>query len=496
MKKNLSRVLRLLIILTAAFILTACKKLEVTADEFVEFTDQGFDGIGTSKAEFDYKEMLKDVKDKMKDERYSAARKILKNVTLTPETVKNVSNGQTVTFEWDIDEDDIKELEEECKLIVKFGDVEHKVSGLTPLNEVDLFKNLNISYGGYDTIGTIDYAYGEGYVEYTFDKTEGLSNGDTVKVTASLDDWYKDSYTDLNAYMANMGEKPASLTKDIVVSGLTELKDYDPFSSITIKYSGMDESGTAQISTDWSDSYYYYWEYALDKTSDLKNGDVITVTATAYDGTPIDEYAAKYYGLKIAESSKQYTVEGLVVLAGSVADIVPEGLEGLTQAGKDAIVSLVDGWSATELVMIEDLGTVLGYEEDYWYSDQYTPYVYKIFRVKTHNDADGEFSFYWYASCNNGVLSDDGKLTIDPASYDCPSNHYSSWWGVSGEAFYGPSGDLFYVGFNSLESLYKTKFEDRSLLVKENTVNEDAPAAILFPENGAGEEPEAEGTGA
>ena len=35
----------------------------------------------------DYKEALKDVKDKMKDERYSAAKKILKNVKLKPEVI-------------------------------------------------------------------------------------------------------------------------------------------------------------------------------------------------------------------------------------------------------------------------------------------------------------------------------------------------------------------------------------------------------------------------
>ncbi|MBO4559061.1 MAG: hypothetical protein J5712_03170 [Lachnospiraceae bacterium] len=494
MKKNLIRLLELLIVISAAFILTACGKIELTADDFVEFTDEGYDGIGTSKAEFDYKEMLKDVKDKMKDERYSAAKKILKNVTLSPETAKNVSNGQTVTFEWDIDDDDIKELEDECKLIIKFSDVEHKVSGLTPLKEVDLFQNLDISYSGYDTIGTIYYWYGESYVEYSFDKTEGLSNGDTVTVTAALDSWYIGTYKDLNAFMAERGEKPASLTKEIKVEGLAELKEYSPFQSVSLKLSGMDGAGEAAIATDWSDSYYYNWEYSLDKTEGLSNGDVITVTAVAYDGTPIEEYAAKYYGLKITETSKQFTVEGLIVLAGTIEDIVPEGLEALTEAGKNAIVDMVNGWSATDLVSIEKLGTVLGYEEDYWYSDKYIPYVYVIYRVTTHNDTDGDVEFYWYANCSNGVLSDTGSLMIDPASsYDTPLNHYSSWWGVSGEAFYGPSGSLYYVGFETLESLYKTRFEDRGLMIKENSVDLGLDAAVLFPENNEGEAAE-EGT--
>ncbi len=494
MKKKLIRLLELLIVLSAAFIMTACGKIELTADDFVEFTDEGYDGIGTSKAEFDYKEMLKDVRDKMKDERYSSAKKILKNVKLKPEVAEKVSNGQTVTFEWDIDEDDIKELEDECKLIVKFNDVEHKVKGLTPLNEVDLFQNLSISYSGYDTIGTIYYWYGESYVEYTFDKTENLSNGDTVTVTASLDSWYRDSYTDLNAFMAQRGEKPASLTKQIVVEGLTELKEYSPFSSISMMYSGMDGAGEAAIATDWSDSYYYNWEYSIDKKDTLSNGDVITVTAAAYDGTPIDEYAAKYYGLKITEVQKQFTVEGLVVLAGTVADIVPEGLEALTVAGKNAIIDMVGGWTVTELVSIEKLGTVLGYEKDYWYDDKYIPYVYVIYRVTTHNDTDGDVTFYWYANCSNGVLSDTGSLMIDPASsYDTPLNHYSSWWGVSGEAFYGPDGSLFYVGFETLESLYKTRFEDRGLMIKENTADTGLDAEVLFPENTEGETA-AEGT--
>ncbi|MBR5967648.1 MAG: hypothetical protein IK001_03515 [Lachnospiraceae bacterium] len=482
MKKKFIRLFELLIVISAAFILTACGKIELTADDFVEFTDEGYDGIGTSKAEFDYKEMLKDVKDKMKDERYSAAKKILKNVTLSPETAKNVSNGQTITFEWDIDEDDIKELEDECKLIVKFNDVEHKVKDLTPLKEVDLFQNLDISYSGYDTMGTIYYWYGESYVEYSFDKKEGLSNGDTVTVTAALDSWYTGTYKDLNAFMAERGEKPASLTKEIKVEGLTELKEYSPFQSVSLKLSGMDGAGEAAIATDWSDSYYYNWEYSLDKTEGLSNGDVITVTAVAYDGTPIEEYAAKYYGLKITETSKQFTVEGLVVLPKSVSAVSEEQKRELIRIGKDEIVNLVNSWSTsgTELVQIMYIGDAVGYTYDSWY-ETYNPHFYVIYRVKTHNDTDGEVEFYWYADCNRGEFSDDGSLTLDTYYYDVPSKNYSSWWGVSGEAFYGPSGDLFYVGFDSLENLYKTRFEDKGLILGENTVG-TAEEELIYPD--------------
>ena len=481
MKKNLSRLLKVLIILSAAFILTACRKLELNIDDFVEFTDEGYDGIGTSKAEFDYKEALKEVKDKTKDERYSAAKKILKNVKLKPEAVEKVSNGQTVTFEWDIDEDDVKELEDECKLIVKFDDIEHKVKGLQELNEVDLFKDLSASFYGYDTYGTLSYLYGEGYVVYTAEKTEHLTNGEVIKVTAELDSWYKDSYTDLAAYMAQRGEKPKSLTGEIVVSGLYDLREYSPFQGLSLSCSGMNGEGTASLSHDWSNDYYYYWDYTLDKTEGLSNGDIVTVTASVSGDLPIDEYAGRNYGLKITEVQKEFTVEGLVVLAGSVADIDQDSLAELMINGKNSIVEMVGGWSGsgTKLVSIEKIGTALGYIQDYWYGT-YTPNVYVIYRVLVHNETDGDVEFFWYVNCSNGELNDLGQVNIDPAYYDTPLNHYSSWWGLSGEAFYGPSNSLFYVGFASLDDLYLTKFENEGLLLKENTVEAGNDTMVLY----------------
>ena len=469
MKKIIRFFAGLLLILAAAVMLTACGKQEVNMDEFVEFTDSGYDGQGTSTAEFDYKGMLKEVRDKMSDERYSKAKKILKEVTLSPQTAKNCSNDQVVTFEWDIDDDDVKKLEDECKLIVKYEDIEHKVKGLTPLEEEDLFADFSYSVSGYDTYGKFEFWGGESYAKYECDNTEGLKNGDIVTVTASLSDWYKDSSKDIAEYMGKDGKKPASLTKEFEVTGLTELTEYSPFTSISLKCQGLNGSGKASLETDWTDKYYYEWVYTIDKTEELSNDDRVSISVTAYDGSDIAEYAARYYGLKITETEKEYAVEGLTVLPETVAGIDSEVMTALSEEGGKRFSEMVDGWETTTIKSFAEIGTMLAYEYSSWY-ETYTPYVFVVYESVVQNETDGEVPLYWYIRCNDVKLEDDGSLTLNVESCDTPLNHYSSWWGISGEAFYGPGETLFYVGFDSFESLYTEKIEKSGLIIAECTV--------------------------
>ena len=135
MRANLRRFTAFTIAAGTVF-LTACGKTEVNMNDFVDFDVEGYDTVGSVSAKLNYKALLKSVDGKINDDRISAARKILKNVKLTPEQIEKCRNGQTVEFEWDISDEDVEELASECRLVVTYSDVEYEVEDLQKLTVI------------------------------------------------------------------------------------------------------------------------------------------------------------------------------------------------------------------------------------------------------------------------------------------------------------------------------------------------------------------------
>src|SRR5574344_1293945 len=123
----------------------------------------------------------------------------------------------------------------------------------------------------------------------------GLTNGDKITLTATCD-------TELGKFLnINFVCQP----KEIEVSGLTETQEVDVFKDITVKFSGTSPAGKAQIVNNSTDKFVKEIYFSLDKSSDLSNGDTVTITAD------VSSYEEENYGCVAKTTEKTFKVEGL-----------------------------------------------------------------------------------------------------------------------------------------------------------------------------------------
>lgn len=131
--------------------------------------------------------------------------------------VPGISNGDTVTLYADISEEAWTELRDkgfflsfECNPVVQTAE------GLPEAEPYDPFGELTVLFSGLNGAGTIELYY-NGYYPFSFsaDPSEGLSNGDQVKVSMSFNEGY-----DLNRIVEEYHIMPVSLSGQYTVSGL------------------------------------------------------------------------------------------------------------------------------------------------------------------------------------------------------------------------------------------------------------------------------------
>lgn len=141
-------------------------------------------------------------------------------------------------------------------------------------------------------------------IQYSLDKETGLSNGDSVTVTATYnEDLQKESGVKVKG----------DTSKKFKVEGLKEPVEVDAFDSsvwntengVNLVFEGTAPYATFSIANNCDASLpQSYIEYTADRTSELKNGDVITITAALKAG-------AEEEGYLLDETETTVTVEGL-----------------------------------------------------------------------------------------------------------------------------------------------------------------------------------------
>ena len=133
-------------------------------------------------------------------------------------------------------------------------------------------------------------------VDIELDYEGELKNGDTIKYKWVVADELYDLF-DIEFKFKDGTYK---------VTGLEEIESVNIFDKITVTFNGYDGVGSVSAKSDgYGDVLYYYMDF--DKTSDLKNGDVITLTLSE-NGV---EYFFDEYEKAPSCVSMQYTVEGL-----------------------------------------------------------------------------------------------------------------------------------------------------------------------------------------
>lgn len=214
--------------------LTACGKTKINLDDYVELKYEGFDTLGTATYEFDYKQFERDFEETLKltkegeDERrdMKEAAEAMGLGKSEPELLatflkgeidksEGLSNGDEVSFTWDIDDEEISEL---FKVELTYSDITGTVSGLEEAAPFDPFDGYNVTFTGSAPDGRVSIddkrPADSPRLGIELSQTEGLSNGDVVKATIS-------GYDDVAKYcVENFGKIPTITEKEFTVDSL------------------------------------------------------------------------------------------------------------------------------------------------------------------------------------------------------------------------------------------------------------------------------------
>lgn len=222
MKRNVKILITAALSLCACAALSGCSKTKINLNDYLVTEFAGYDTVGTVTVGLDTITIINDNLEVFGlDEESTAADK--QAVFRMMETAiggkfdksTELINGETITFEWD--ELKTEKLEEEYKVSFVCSDVEYVVDGLEEIQEVDPFEKVEVVFEGKAPNGraTLNNNSGDNALTYTLDKSDGLSNGDTVTVTVD--------YTygmDDEKYIQLCGKKLLSTETTYTVEGL------------------------------------------------------------------------------------------------------------------------------------------------------------------------------------------------------------------------------------------------------------------------------------
>ncbi|MCR5004946.1 MAG: zinc ribbon domain-containing protein [Clostridiales bacterium] len=415
-------------------------------NKYYQVTFNGNDGYGNAEIKFDSEKLLKDYEKKFstpeKAHEFVSFAQYMPSLSKTYE----LKNDETVTLQWDMSEEDLKFWKKYYGVEIQWKDKEIKVAGLTPIGTFDAFASVDVSFEGNDGSGRVrvdqkddEYYY---YLSFDCDSYDGLSNGDTVTVTCRYEE----------AYMAQeLGKVPEAATKQYTVEGLGEIKEINPFDHINIRYEGVSPELTAYVEfnedapQELKDAVYIDNSYIYD----LKNGDEITIEVKSWSD---DAEIAQYYGIKVTEWSKTYTVEAEQEYVTKLADIDDSTLERLKKIADQAIQEEADDEYGDEITMVDHsyigLYLMTPKNDDMYYTQQ--NYLYVLYKIDITSKNGGAGTYYYYLGFENLIKNrTDGEITFREDYYNTPSSSVRA-------------GEVYLSGYDSLDTFRQSAIEYNS----------------------------------
>lgn len=158
-------------------------------------------------------------------------------------------------------------------------------------------------------------------VRYSADVTEGLSNGDKVRVTVQYDE----------ALAEELGIRTGALERDFKVTGLKDGILLDAFRGLQIITSGVSPYITVTYNNQSENEYLKTLEYEFNRTSGIELGDKITITCKADE-----EYAASmgyYFDTLVME----YTIDKADMYIEKQEDVNKSVLSTIVEDAKKVI---------------------------------------------------------------------------------------------------------------------------------------------------------------
>ena len=329
-----------------------------------------------------------------------------------------------------------------CKAVLAAGAVLTLCAVMTGCGKVEIELNdyVEVDYSGYDTIGAVRYsidfdsmiaenpnAFGlsEKYslqegeavraalsssIGGSFDENNLLTNGDNIEFA-----WYVNEEKLTEKYPVTFIYSDIEYT----VSGLEELKDFDPFEYIEVSFSGIAPDGQLLINTDNNipikDIYFN-----AESFYGLSNGDIVTVTS---DHGSLEDLCLDN-GYKLVKTSQEYTVEGLNYYAEELGQIPEELMEAMNRQAEDMLTAyyserpVVKSIKSTELLGHWFISEKEGFEPDI-HNSLYC--VYKValnisgYQVKNKDKGiiNTTQAYYIFVQFNDIKIMADGSGDVD-----------------------------------------------------------------------------------
>lgn len=416
--KIIKKILVVCLLFTSLFSLTGCATT-VNLNDYVTIDISGYNTVGRASATFDEEKFIEDYGDKIKFD-IAKLEKYLPEYAEAYNTYSVAKGYGTVEY----DEDDIKDFVE---------------------NIIECSNGAEALLDGFG-------------LDYNLDKRTGLSNGDKVTLkwfdNSYNSDYeeYKDVYDTFSKEYCNFIEKIFNINlkysnKSATVSGLEEVSLFDPFSALTVKFTGISPNGYVEYDVDSNvaEAGSVYYHLADDvNNGNLSVGDVITIKAEYYNS---EESFASQYGKVLSSTEKQYTVDGLGQYVSTASQIDDTTLERMKSQCQDAYsAKTVSNFDENEaFTSLDYIGNYVLFKKT---SSSYN--VNKVYLVyKANISVKGTaFTYYTYYEFSDLVLNADGSITVDLMDYNRPSNYFDTevsdgWW-----------SSYRYYGFDSLDSLY------------------------------------------
>ena len=265
-----------------------------------------------------------------------------------------------------------------------------------------------------------------GTVEVSLDQSSGLSNGDSVTAEISYDNdlvkEYKIRYT---------GD---SVTK--TVEGLGDLTEVDPFEGLQVSFTGLSPDGQLEYAYTGDSAYVSDSSFECDKTSGLRNGDVVTISIRNYD-----EASAESSGYRFTKTSQQYTVEGLDGYVEDYSGLTEEFLSFAKQESQDIINAYAaqDYSDECTLGTIEYAGYIFQTPKDMSSADHYN-ILYVIYRgTVSHSENDFPATNVYFPVRFTDLLPSGGDFTYeDEPEIEGRSSLTGGIWGYSTSGYANP----------------------------------------------------------
>ena len=229
-----------------------------------------------------------------------------------------------------------------------------------------------------------------------YDKSEELSNGDTVKFT-----W---DNSNLKTLESDYGVKFLTEDVEVTVSGLQEIVDLNIFDSIKLQYTGtapnasvmVDNSALADLNLPINISF------EIEPRDGLNVGDKVKVSLI--EGT---EEACLSAGYRLTETEQEYTVEGLDAYLMSLDELPADDSKKMDDHAQDLLkAEIASYWdNPADLDGISLLGNYLLTTKEGLIQNNNNALVY-VYEIKAK-----DFSYYSYVEYWNVMILSDGTCS-------------------------------------------------------------------------------------